>query len=199
MVPAMSGSFNKRTFTLRTFIRAIRDILGHLDELRDAARGGRIDHAFAEKIMLAVTQVNGCRWCSYGHSKVALAAGVSPAELQALLQQADLGVFPEREAVALTFAQHYAESADQPDPAAVQRLVAYYGPLDARDILAYIRMITFGNLYGNTFDALLSRLRGAPARDSRLLDELAIVLLPVAIVVLPLLVLGGLAAALLRR
>ncbi len=118
----MTDSFNKRTFTLPHFARAVRDIFSHLDELRGAARGGRIDHAFAEKIMLAVTQVNGCRWCSYGHSKAALAAGVSPAELQALLQQADLSGFPEREAVALTFAQHYAESADQPDPAAVQRL-----------------------------------------------------------------------------
>ncbi len=195
----MSGSFNKRTFTLPAFVSALQDIFGHLDDLRGAASAGRIDQAFAEKIMLAVTRVNGCRWCSYGHSKAALAAGVSPAELHALLQQADLGFFPEREAVALTFAQHYAESADQPDPAAVQRLVAYYGPLVARDILAYIRMITFGNLYGNTFDALFSRLRGAPARDSRLLDELVIVLLPVAILVLPLLALVRLLAAVLRH
>ncbi len=194
----MTDSFNKRTFTLAHFTRTLRDIFSHMDDLRGATRGGRIDHAFAEKIMLAVTQVNGCRWCSYGHSKAALAAGVSPAELQALLQQGDLSGFPEREAVALTFAQHYAESADQPDPAAVQRLVAYYGPLAARDILAYIRMITFGNLYGNTFDALLSRLRGVPARDRRLLDELVIVLLPVAILALPLLAVVGLAAALRR-
>ncbi|MDX9991200.1 MAG: carboxymuconolactone decarboxylase family protein [Anaerolineales bacterium] len=169
------ATFNKRIYSLPAFREAVREIISHFDELRAAFRAGRIGKAFAEKIMLAVTQVNGCRYCSYGHSRAALAAGVSEAELQQLLQ-GEIGGFPEQEAVALAFAQHYAESGCQPAPASVQRLVDYYGDETARDIRAYLRMITFGNLLGNTFDALLSRLKGKPAPGSRLRDELGVVL-----------------------
>jgi AhpD family alkylhydroperoxidase len=169
------AAFNKRIYTLPALREAVREIISHFDDLRAASRGGRIGKALAEKIMLAVTQVNGCRYCSYGHSRAALAVGVSEAELQKLLQ-GEIGDFPEQEAVALAFAQHYAESGCQPDPASVQRLVDYYGPEAARDIHAYLRMITFGNLLGNTFDALLSRAAGKPAPGSRLLDELSVLL-----------------------
>ena len=56
----------------------------------------------------------------------------------------------------------------------MQRFVDYYGEQGARDIMAYIRMIMMGNLYGNTFDAFLSRFKGKPSADSSLLSELAI-------------------------
>ncbi|NCP16180.1 hypothetical protein GW866_03945 [bacterium] len=37
-------------------------------------------------------------------------------------------------------------------------------------------MITFGNLFGNTFDALLSRLAGKPAAGSSVWSELGVIL-----------------------
>lgn len=146
-----------------------------MDALRQARRSRKVSRAFAEKIMLAVTQVNGCRYCNYGHSKAALAAGVSQKELQNLLK-GDLDEFPEGESVALTFAQHYAESDSKPDPLALKRLEETYGDETSRQILAYIRMITFGNLYGNTFDALISRLLLKPASGSSLLNELFVLI-----------------------
>ncbi len=190
-----SRTFERRTFTFSRFVASLRDIFAHMDDFRQAVRGGRVSRAFAEKIMLAVTQVNGCRYCNYGHTRAALAAGISEEELQRLLAQ-DIGTFPEEEAVALTFAQHYAESEDNPDPAAWQRLVDYYGPETARDIMAYIRMITFGNLLGNTFDAFFSRLTGHPAQTSTFWDELG-VLLATAIGALPMGLMMG--VGLLRR
>jgi len=170
-----TAGFNKRIYTFPAFRDAVCEIVAHFDDLRAASRGGRINKPFAEKIMLTVTRVNGCRYCSYGHSRAALAVGVSETELQKLLS-GEIGAFPEQEAVALAFAQHYAEACCQPDPDAWQRLVDYYGPEAARDIRAYLRMITFGNLFGNTFDALLSRLAGKPAPGSRLRDELGVLL-----------------------
>lgn len=185
-------AFNKRTFTASTFLAMVRDVVQHRGDIQSAARAGRVSKPFAEKIMLAVTRVNGCRWCNYGHTQAALAAGVTPEEIQHLMAQ-ELGAFPEDEAVALAFAQHYAERKDNPDPAAWQRMVDYYGPEMARDIKAYIRMITLGNLYGNTFDALLARLQGHPSPDSTLQDELLVIVVPLATLVgLPLLVVGGL-------
>lgn len=172
---ASASCFNRRIYTFPAFKTDVRQIFDHMDELRQAVRQARVSKAFAEKIMLVVTAVNGCRYCSYGHSRAALAAGVSETELQKLLAL-DLGAFPVEEVVALTFAQHYAEAACQPDPTAWQRVVAYYGQESARDILAYLRMITFGNLLGNTFDALLSRLAGKPAPNSSLGSEINVLL-----------------------
>ncbi len=180
----MKAAFDRRIYTWPAFRAAVGEVFGRMDDLRQAARRGNVSRAFAEKIMLAVTRVNGCRYCAYGHTRAALAAGVPESEIQCLMS-GDLGCFPEEEAVALAFAQHYAESACQPDPQALQRLVAYYGPETAADIQAYLRMITFGNLYGNTFDALLSRLVGKPAPASSLGSELGVlfgvfVLVPLA-------------------
>lgn len=172
---ANNASFNKRIYTVPAFRADVQQIFDHIDDLRRATRAGRVSKAFAEKIMLVVTGVNGCRYCSYGHSRAALAAGISEAELQRLLAL-DLGPFPTDEVTALTFAQHYAESGCHPDPAAWERLVMNYGADTANDILAYLRMITFGNLLGNTFDALLSRIAGRPAPDSSLRGELGVLL-----------------------
>jgi AhpD family alkylhydroperoxidase len=167
--------FNKRIYTFPTFSADVHRIFDQMDDLRRAAHGGRVSKAFAEKIMLVVSSVNGCRYCCYGHSRAALAAGVSETELQNLLA-IDLDTFPTHEVTALTFAQHYAEAACQPDPTAWQRVVTYYGEETAQDILAYLRMITFGNLLGNTFDALLSRIAGKPAPASSLRSELSVLL-----------------------
>ena len=172
----MNPHFDKRIYTIATFRRALDELFVHLPELRAALRGGRVSKPFAERIMLAVTQVNGCRYCHYGHARAALAAGVTPAEIQHLIA-GELGRLPADEVIALTFAQHYAETEGNPDPAAWQRLVDTYGPETARDIMAYIRMITLGNLLGNTFDALLYRLTLRPtARDSSLFQEAGVIL-----------------------
>jgi len=181
------GYFFKRIYTPRSLLGDFRDILDHFHEFRSAVRSRRISRSFAEKIMLAVTAVNGCRYCSYGHAKTALASGVSPEEVDLLLS-GEIGHVSANEAPALFFAQHYAENGDHPDPEMVQKLVKTYGQEKARDILAHIRMITLGNLSGNTFDALLSRLRGRPAEGSSLGNELAT--LALLVLGMPLLALG---------
>lgn len=170
-----NAPFRKRIYTFPAFRTDVRQIFDHIDDLRRAARRGHVNKAFAEKIMLVVSSVNGCRYCCYGHSRAALAAGVPESELQRLLAL-DLGDFPADEVTALTFAQHYAETACQPDSAAWQQVGAYYGEETAKDILSYLRMITFGNLLGNTFDALLSRIAGNPASESSLWNELSVLL-----------------------
>jgi AhpD family alkylhydroperoxidase len=181
----MEPGFHKRIFTPASFRAALNDLTEHLDDMRAARRAGRVDRAFAERVMLAVTQVNGCRYCNYAHSRMALRARVSPEEI-ASLQAGAFGEAPLAQLVALTFAQHYAESQGHPEPETWQRLVNAYGPDAARDIMAHIRMITLANLLGNTVDALLSRLRSQPAPGSSLGQELggllsALFLTPVAL------------------
>lgn len=41
--------------------------------------------------MLAVTQVNGCRYCSYVHARMALQAGLSEQEIRTVLMPPQIG------------------------------------------------------------------------------------------------------------
>ncbi len=158
--------FRKRFYTPRAFVRDLGEVLAHLPSFRETARSERVSRSFAEKIMLAVTQVNGCRYCAYGHTRAALAAGVDAEEIAQILA-GDLEGFTQEEAVALAFAQHWAEMGGQPDPDVERRFRAYYGPDVGEDILNWMRMIQMGNLMGNTFDALLYHLgiRRRPVRQ----------------------------------
>ena len=171
----MPTQFRRRIYNINEFKAAIDDAFAHLPDMKRAMHAGRVDKAFSERIMLAVTQVNGCRYCSYGHTKAALSAGLTPEEIQALLA-GEFSDAPPEQLPALLFAQHYAESEGNPDPEAWRRLVETYGPETAQDILANIRMIMVGNLSGNTFDALLYRLTfRAIAPNSSLLQEAGVI------------------------
>jgi AhpD family alkylhydroperoxidase len=162
----------KRVYDTRTFFHFLKDALSNLGDMRTAAANG-VDRQFGERIMLAVTEVNGCRYCSYYHTRLALEVGVPQAEIDELAQ-GDLADAPQEQQIALMFAQHYAEKAGQPDQQAVQWLEATYGPAKAGAITAYIRMIMIGNTYGNSFDALRHRLKGKPAAGSTLGQELGV-------------------------
>ena len=171
-----TSPFRKRFYTPRAFAHDFAAAVRRIPRLRRARREGGLNRELSEKIMLVVTAVNGCRYCSYFHSLLALRSGIESSELEQLLAL-DIGHFPPQEAVALAFAQHYAESGGRPDAAALARLRGHYGTAAADQVLDYIGMITMGNLAGNTVDAFLSRLRGAPAPGSSALGELALFLL----------------------
>jgi AhpD family alkylhydroperoxidase len=186
------STFRKRAFTLSTFAASTRELFAQLDELHSALAQHRISRAFSEKIMLAVTQVNGCRYCSYAHVRMSLQAGVSEVELHDLLA-GEFKHVPDNELVAVLFAQHYAEQADHYDIVAWQRLQDAYGLEAADAILTHIRVITFANLYGNAFDALLERLQFRPVRGSHFFDE--VIVLSAGATVVPI----GLFAGMLAR
>ena len=149
------------------------------------SRGGR-GRAFTERILLAVTEVNGCALCAYGHSRLALKAGVSAEEIRALLGGVASGV-PDRELTAIVFAQHYADSRGHPDADAWRELILTYGEEQALGILGAVRMIMLGNAVGIPWSSLLSRLGGKPDPESTLCYEIGTIvgshlLTPVALV-----------------
>jgi AhpD family alkylhydroperoxidase len=165
------GHYAKRFYSPAGLLRD----LAHLPATIAGLRHRTISREFAEKVMLVVTEVNGCRYCSFVHAGMALRSGMDAEEVAALLAL-QTERFPAEEAVALAYAQHYAETGGHPDPEAENRLRACYGPKARRDIVNAIRLITFGNLAGNTVDAFLSRLCGEPARGSNPLGELLLFL-----------------------
>lgn len=168
--------FKKRVYTTAVFRQHIDELTRDPAAIRAAMRSGRVSRAFGERIMLAVTQVNGCRYCHWGHVYAARQAGVSDADIAAIVA-GEFGELPADEVEALVFAQHWAETEGQPHPDALRALEATYGPQTAADIFLHIRMITVGNLLGNTFDALLYRIRGQGPAYSRLREELAVLAL----------------------
>ncbi len=117
-----------------------------------------IPAAFRERLMMAVTVVNGCRSCSYMHAKLALKAGISPEELRNLSTGAIPAEAPQDEWLALTYAQHWAESDGRPDPEIRQRLEESYGAERTEAIHIVLHIIRVGNLMGNLWAELLPRL-----------------------------------------
>lgn len=151
------------------------DLFMHFGSAVRGYRSGLVDKAFSERIMLAVTQVNGCRLCSYAHTKMALKAGMDSDEIRTLLGGDYQGI-PEDQLVAILFAQHFAEAMGNPDAAAVRRLVETYGRDRAAAVLGVIRIIMVGNVYGNTMVSLHQRMKGSPVKESTLLRELTIII-----------------------
>lgn len=110
-----------------------------------------------ERLMLAVTAVYGCSYCSYLHTREALRSGVNREEITRLLS-GSMESFPEEEAIALIYAQHWADSNANPEPESIQRLVETYGKEKAEAINLILRMNRIGNLFGNSLDYLLYKI-----------------------------------------
>lgn len=147
----------------------MRFLIGNRSLVKKAMESGAISFGSRERLMIVVTEVNGCRYCSWYHSGQSLKAGVSNDELRSLLSGQIPQDSPAEEMTALVYAQHWAETNAKPDSEAVRRLVGTYLDEKAAMIHAILRMIRAGNLMGNTLDYFLNRVSfgrlGLTARD----------------------------------
>jgi AhpD family alkylhydroperoxidase len=150
--------FKKRTYgNIREFFADLCFPFRHRKQLSALKSKDLISPAFRERLMLAVTAVEGCRYCSYLHTRQALKSGITQEEIGQLLS-GDTDACPKEEGLAVIYAQHWAESSASPDPEAVLKLKETYGIEKAEAIDLMLRMIRLGNLTGNTFDYLLYRI-----------------------------------------
>jgi AhpD family alkylhydroperoxidase len=155
----MDGFSRRRYLRARDALTDMREISRHRRQIRVLMSGEVIDRGFRERLMLAVTEVNGCRYCSYGHARAALAAGLTQDEVKSLLE-GDLADSPPDEVTALLYAQHWAETETRPDPEVRRRVVDIYGETKTEYIELAMRMIRVGNLLGNSGDYLLYKCSG---------------------------------------
>ena len=140
-----------------------------------ARKNKELSHEFVERIMLAVTEVNGCEICSYAHTKWALEAGLSNEEIRQLLSGVSESI-PEEEMPAILFAQHYADTKGHPSNDSWERIVKVYGSGKAYGILGAVCEIMIGNIMGAPASAFMSRLKGKPYKNSNLFKELGMIL-----------------------
>jgi len=167
----MKQKFKRRIFTAGTLSRDMGFLFSKMPQMIGLARNEKISRAFLEKIMTVVTAVNGCVYCAWFHAKQAVASGISDDEVKNMLNLQFHADASDSELIALLYAQHYAETNRDPDKEMTDKLFDYYGVTTANHIILIIRMIFFGNLLGNTFDAFLSRLQGNPAENSNVIFE----------------------------
>ena len=147
--------FKKRRYrSLGEFWSDLRLLLVGFGKIK---RVGLISPAFRERLMISATAVYGCSYCSWLHTGLALRTGVHREEIVALLSSR-LESCPEDEAVALVYAQHWADSNANPQPESTQRLLETYGREKAEAINLLLCMNRIGNLLGNSFDYLLYRV-----------------------------------------
>jgi AhpD family alkylhydroperoxidase len=172
----MKQSFNKNIFTARIFFGDLFFMLGKSFSLIGAFRNKKITRVLAEKIMTVSSAVNGCRYCEWFHAKQALSSGISQAEIKNMLNLQFHAEASDFELPALLYTQHYAETNRNPDADMTKGFTEFYGEKTASHIYLLIRLIAFGNLGGNTWEAVLNRFKGKPVENSNLLFEIVFLL-----------------------
>ncbi len=181
----MAQKFYKKIYSTREFLQALHSGMLTIPFFIKAKKRGDINSEFKERIMLAVTEVNGCELCAFVHTKMALEKGLSHEEIRMILQ-GSLEDVPSSEVTAVVFAQHYADTRGKPSQEAWQQMVTVYGDSIAYGILGAIRIIMITNIYGIAASAFHSRLKGSPSGKTSLIYELWILisilpLLPIAL------------------
>ena len=148
-------------------------------DMSRAMRNKSISKKFNSRIMLAVTEVNGCPLCSYAHTKMALEIGMTEEEISMLLEGSSQEDTPKEELNAIFFASYYAECRSHVEKKIWDKIVEEYGMKTALGILGAIRIITVGNVYGIAFGSFVSRFKKDKSkRDKRtnIFYELVIIL-----------------------
>jgi len=173
----MADKFVKKIFDAKTFLKDIIFFLKNIKRMIAANKNDKIDKKFVEKIMTVITAVNGCVYCEWFHAREAVKAGIDEKEVKNMLNLQFEANASDFELPALLYAQHYAETDRNPDSEMKEKFYNFYGEKTASHIFIFMRMIYFGNLLGNTWDAVISRFKGKPAEESSILFEMFFFLL----------------------
>jgi len=99
-----------------------------------------------------------------------LSSGMPKENILAILD-GDTSKIPVDDAVAVTFAHHFADSKENPSDEVIKRLVDEYGYEKAERIVDACNVITLTNGMGISLDHIWQRLRFKRNRRSRLLYE----------------------------
>jgi len=181
----MGDVFGKKLYSFKESYRITYLAFFSLGKFVYAKNHGILSKQFIERIMLSVTEVNGCQVCSYAHTKMALESGMGNKEIQNMLAGIKDDVPPD-EMQAIMFAQHYADSRGLPSKESWERIVESYGLQKALGILGAIRIIMWGNAYGIAWSSFIDRFKGKGNERSSLLYELGMIInivfyLPIAL------------------
>jgi len=165
------GGYRKRTITAREFIGSLFSLAGEVPTIYQIWGKHELDPGFREELMLAVAKLNECRYCTWGHHEWAHLAGVPEDEL-AHIEQMDPEGFDRRKWVALSYVRAFVSDKFGSVPRELRKeMRENYTVHEIKEIELVTWIMDLGNRGANTWDAMLSRLRGNPAVDSHIIDE----------------------------
>jgi AhpD family alkylhydroperoxidase len=159
-----------RVFRFREQVRNIKDGAKGFVLLKTSKKLKIMNKKLKERIMLAITEVNGCSMCSYVHTKIALESGMDSECISGILN-GDTSLIPVEDAVAVMFAQDFAASKERPSEASVNRIIEEYGYEKAQLILAACHMITMTNGMGTSMEYLWDRMKFKRNKESNIFIE----------------------------
>ena len=162
-----------RYFTLKEYVKVLYDATYMMTKYKQYLK--LIDSKFNSNIMLAVTYVNGCKICSYYHTKELLKSGASDEELKSMLDGSFKDLKKE-DTKALLFAEHYADAKGDYDKESFSKLIDEYGKDMAYGIMATIKLIMFGNISGISLGNMKERFKFKKPQNSKPLTDLSILL-----------------------
>jgi AhpD family alkylhydroperoxidase len=179
----------KRTIGTFGFLGEVLSLACDLPTIYKIWQKHEIEAGFREELMLAVSKLNDCKYCAWGHHEWAHVAGISEDELDRI-EHGDPEGINRVKWVAITYVIALVSSEyKQVPPELQQEMQANFSKNEIREIALVAKIMDVGNRAANTWDALLSRLNGKPAHDSHLLDEFVLsgvfwVVAPVALLIL---------------
>lgn len=173
---------NKKIYTYKEMFRTAVCFFNGLRFIKQAKKAKVINKAFVERIMLGVTEVNGCTLCSYQHTGVALKAGLSREEIRALLD-GELQSVQENEIIGVLFGKHVADQRGLFDKEAYDRMVKEYGEERALGVLGAVRIIMFTNIIGIMGGVLFDTITFNNKKIGLFIHEL--VRLPLLVMMMP--------------
>ena len=102
----------KKLYSFKEAYFIVYNALRSISVFKKSRDNNFIDLQFVERIMLAVTSVNGCAMCSYAHTQMALEAGLSKEEIESYFDKTQN--VSDEEMVGILYAQHYADTRCKP-------------------------------------------------------------------------------------
>lgn len=165
---------NERVFYIKEHLKLIKEAAFGFVYAKRQKKRRLINKKFKERIMLAVTEVNGCAMCSYVHTKLSLGAGMELSEIRNILG-GNHDEVSDYEIVAVVFAQHYADSKENPSPESIETLREFYGYEVAELILNLLKVITLTNSMGINMNFLKERFLFKREKRSNFFRELSII------------------------
>ena len=141
--------------------------------VKKAKKNKLIDDELEEKIMLAVTEVNGCELCNTFHTQKSEKIGISAIDI-GILTSGGFNMGIKKEDSILEFAKHYALQNGDFSQSKFDKIIELYGEEFAQGVLGVIRIIMMGNTYGIATGAFFKRLKLQPVKNSTLINEICV-------------------------
>lgn len=162
-----------RVFKINEQIKIIAKAAKGFVLLRSSRKTKLMNKKLKERIMLAITEVNGCELCSYIHTSIALKSGMTREQIKLILG-GDTSNIPIEDAVAVMFGQEYAYSKENPSINSIDRLINDYGIQKANLVMAACHMITMTNGMGISMHLFLNRIKFKADKRSNIMLEIMI-------------------------